>query len=222
MELSEAMDVLEHARKEQSCDLADGLIDSLMPYWETIEEAISNILGNDECLEALEAIAADGEAVDKLDAGHLGFFKALVTRYGQVVRPSGEGGKKPVAPRPDTLASDYPDIAEFIERGLYEAFSVPDAYGTFDLAVFPRACEVTGEYLPAEGGTVSGYTIGNGKMLLVTRDGDRVTDVRHADATTNNILLIMRQSESRPFEWESIESPDHDMLARDGAIPERA
>lgn len=222
MELKTAMEVLEGARKEQSCELADGLIDNLVPYWETIEEAFGNILSDGRCLEALATVAGDSAAIEELDSGHMGFFKALVSRHDQAAEPKGNQSPKPGITRPDTLASDYPDIAEFIERGLYEAFSVPDAFGTFDLAVFPRACEVTGEYLPVEGCAVSGYTIGNGKMLLVTRDGDKVVDIRHAEATTNNIHLIMRQGKDRPFDWDAIESPAHDMLERGGAIPPRA
>ena len=75
-------------------------------------------------------------------------------------------------------------------------------------------------------GTCRGYVLDNGKLLLVTRDGngedDEVTDVRYAEATTGNIHLVMRQCEGRPFEWDSIESPDHDKLRRDGALPDGA
>lgn len=220
MELNAAIGILEDARKKQSCYLADGLIDDLIPYWEVVEEALDNIVSDRRCAEALATVAGDEAAREVLERTHNGFFKALLGRYGRV----GDAGATDGSPAPfaeDTIAADYPDVADFIAHGLYEAFEVPDAYGTFDLTVMPATCKVTGEYLNPEG-DVSGYVLDNGKMLLVTRDGDAVTDVRYAEATTNNIHLVIHQSQGRPFEWDAVESPDHDKLRRDGALPGQA
>lgn len=218
MELERAFEVLERARKQQSCDLADGLIDNVMPYWEIIEEALGNILSDEECSEALEAVTGDRTARNALEGTHNGFFQALLGRYDRIPKTKG----RPAVPRPGTLASEHPDVADFIEHGLYEAFSVPDMFGTFDIVVMPGACEVGNEYLPIdEDNGVSGYVIDSDKMLVVTREGGKVTDVRHADATTRNIHLVMTQGDKSQFDWDAVESPAHDRLRRDGAIPEQ-
>lgn len=218
MELTRAVEILEKARKRQSCDLADGLIDDVVPYWEIIEEALGNILSDEECSEALETVTGDKATRSALEGSHNGFFQALIGRYDKLPKDNG----RPVIPRPGTLASEHPDVADFIEHGLYEAFLVPDAFGTFDLVVMPKTCEVGNEYLPVdEANGVSGYVIGNGKVLLVTREDGKVTDVRHADATTRNIHLIMTQGDKHPFDWDAVESPVHDRLRREGAIPKQ-
>ena len=221
MDKETALGIVEQARREQSCELADGLIDDLIPYWAVVERAFKNIIDDETCNEALEALEDDEDLEAAYDGEHGPFLMALMIRYRKDAKAKAfdaehadANGKHDhaVTTERETLASEYPDVAEFIEHGLYEAFSVPDAYGTFDLVVYPDSCEVTSEYLN-EAGNVTGY---------VTRDEGRVTDVRYAEATTNNIHLIIRQSERRPFEWDAIESPDHDALRREGALPEKA
>lgn len=221
MDINEAKSVLEAARREQSCDLADGLIDDLVPYWEVLETALGNIIADGRCREALAAVSADEAARSEVSDSHRGFFRALLSRYEEATgKDTAEepGDVFPGEPAEGTLAAEQPDVADFIEHGLYEAFSVPDAYGTFDLTVFPRGCAVTGE-CSAPGAPVSGYVLDDGKMLLVTREDGRVRDVRYAEATEANLALVREQSEDDPFRWDAVESRDHEALRRDGAIP---
>ena len=129
MDRDTALGILEEARRRQSCDLTDGLIDDLVPYWKLMEEAFGNIVDDRSCVEALEEVLDGGDGADVPWVGHAGFFEALSLYYGRRKRAGEVPGvaKAKVTANDDTLAGKYPDIADFIEHGLYEALSVPDA-----------------------------------------------------------------------------------------------
>lgn len=218
-----ALDALETARRTQSVELADGMIDDLVPYWERVEEAFGAIIGDGTARRALDAALADGAVRRELMlSGHAGFFDALLRRYALESRGAQVPSQGHLTAGGDgrSLAAKAPDVAEFISHGLYEAFSVPDPYGTFDLQVIPSSCVVEDEF--SGDGAVTGYGIGNGKMLLVTREGGKVTDVRYAEATEANVALVRGQADGRSFDWDAIESPVHDLLGRMGALPKKA
>jgi len=214
--------ILETARRTQSVKLADGMIDDLVPYWECVEEAFAAIVADEEARQALDGALVDETArKELLSSEHAPFFDALLRRYaasshGRV--PSSDGHADSAGIR--CLATQFPDVAEFISHDLYEAFSVPDAYGTFDLRVIPSSCVVEDKFVGA--GAVTGYGIGHGNMLLVTREDGRVTDVRYAKITETNVSLVRQQADGQPFDWDSVESPDHDWLSQMGAIPRQA
>lgn len=60
MTQNEAITLLSEACDEQSRELADGMIDNLIPYWIVVEKAIRNIVGRDDCKEALNLLMTDG------------------------------------------------------------------------------------------------------------------------------------------------------------------
>lgn len=79
MRREEAVEIIERKKRQLSCDLADGLIDDLVPYWDRVEEAMSDALSDAGCSAALAAIRDDEEACDALSS-ESPFLAALIGR----------------------------------------------------------------------------------------------------------------------------------------------
>lgn len=79
MQAEEAIGMLDQRKRELSCELADGLIDDLVPYWDRVEEAFDRMLSDERCVTALRAIRDDEEACDRL-VSESPFLEVLMSR----------------------------------------------------------------------------------------------------------------------------------------------
>lgn len=81
MDRETALGIVEKARQEQSCDLAEGFLDDLIGYWAVVEKAFKNIIDDGACSEALEALAGDDDLESAYDDEHGTFLMALMIHY---------------------------------------------------------------------------------------------------------------------------------------------